>query len=210
MKYTNRLNLPGPVVNAITNDPYSHDSDISVSGLIMAPKQRLLASRHDDQIVEDVADQIYALLGTSVHYILDMYAQNHPKAIAEKRLYTSVAGWKVSGKPDLIEDGVLSDYKVTSVWSVMDGVKVEWEQQLNLYAALALKNNISIDRIQNVAILRDWQRAKASREQDYPQSNVVVMDVPLWRPSDGLHYLEGRVKIHQSYMETPRRDPAQT
>ncbi len=42
-KWTNALNLPAPIVAAITNDPYSSgDADISVTSLIAPARQREL------------------------------------------------------------------------------------------------------------------------------------------------------------------------
>jgi hypothetical protein len=52
---------------------------------------------------------------------------------------------------------LIQDYKVCSIYSVRDGGKVEWEQQQNLLACLARRSGMVVDRLEIVAILRDWQ-----------------------------------------------------
>jgi hypothetical protein len=60
--------------------------------------------------------------------------ENHadiPRHQAERTLSTEVEGVNVTGTFDLYyEDGVLTDYKFVSVWTTMNGVKEEWQQQL--------------------------------------------------------------------------------
>ncbi len=76
-------------------------------------------------------------------------------------------------------------------------MKPEWEQQLNIYAALAAANGFKITKLQIVAILRDWSKLRAARELDYPQVGVVVREVPVWSPGRQAGYLSERVLLHQ-------------
>ena len=60
-------------------------------------------------------------------------------------MYATVRGWYISGQYDslALDDKILRDYKVTSVWSVisaMDKGKVDWENQLNMLAWLYYVN----------------------------------------------------------------------
>jgi hypothetical protein len=108
-----------------------------------------------------------------------------------------MAKWVVSGKADLISpDGVLDDYKFTSVWSVAYA-KLEWEQQLNLYNLLYGLHGLKAKAARIIAVLRDWSKAKAVRESDYPQVGVVVRDIPLWNTYDQINFTLERVKLHQ-------------
>ena len=120
MRYTNKANLPEPMVKALTFDDYDYDKagDISITGLITPPRIRQLMKRHDDEIVVDVSDRIWLLLGNSVHIILErMQLKN---VLQEERLSTEIKGWQVTGKPDLLDQmAALTDYKVTSTWSVI-------------------------------------------------------------------------------------------
>lgn len=197
MKLTNRLGLPEPIVRAVANDGYSRgDADISVTQLIAPPRQVALIEQHRDEIEEDASDRIFSLLGQAVHTILERAGEG----MAEERLSTEVNGWKVSGQPDhlALKQGLLSDYKVTSVWQVIYAAqKDEWPAQVNLYAELARRHGHEINAVEIVAIMRDWSKRKALTEADYPREQVAVLPMELWRPSDAQTYLELRVATHQ-------------
>lgn len=188
---TNKYKLPSGIVQAVANDPYTKGaSDISVTGLIQPPYIRKL--REQTEVIEDVADRIWSLLGQSVHTILERaYAGS---GIAEQRLFMTVNGWTVSGQMDVLEDGVLSDFKVTSVWS-RDG-KAEWEQQLNLLRVLCEHHGHKVDRLQIIAIYRDWQKSKTF-DKDYPETQVGVIPVPMWPLERAQAFMLERVKAHQ-------------
>ena len=66
MTLTNKFNLPSPIVRAVENDPYSSgDSDLTTTQFTSPIQQVVLKKRYKDQIVEDVADKIWALLGST-------------------------------------------------------------------------------------------------------------------------------------------------
>lgn len=201
---TNRMNLPRSIVAAVTNDPYTRgNSNISVTSLIQPPYQRQL--REKVEVIEDVSDRIWSLLGQSVHNVLERaYPEKEMEdAVVEQRLFTEVNGWTVSGQMDVLEGNVLSDFKVTSVWS-RDG-KVEWEQQLNLLAALCAREydktndkRYLVHSAQIIAIYRDWVQSKAAFDSgDYPSAQVGVIPVKLWSRDEQEAFLLERVKAHQ-------------
>ena len=143
MQITNNHNLPESFVNFARNDKYSKGkSDISVTTLIDSPRVRLLREANSTELTSDASDMIWPLFGTAVHHILES-SKNDEGVTLEERLYADVNGWILSGAVDHQKtDGKtisITDYKVTSVWSVIYG-KIEWEQQLNCYAFLAQKN----------------------------------------------------------------------
>jgi hypothetical protein len=188
---TNHHNLPAPLVNAIRNDPYTRGkSDISVTQLIQPPQPRKLLRGRD--VEEDAADCIWRLLGQAVHTVLERASPGG--AVVEKRLFSEVLGWTVSGQFDVYEGGILTDYKITSVYA-RDG-KIEWVNQLNLLRALAERNAMSVHALQVVAIFRDW-RPKEALSEDYPKAQVAVIPVPLWPIEKAEAYLEERVRVHQ-------------
>ncbi len=195
MNYTNKANLPQPLVSAIRFSDYDQVGDISVTGLILPPRIRQLERRHGEEITVDVADEIWRLIGSIGHKILERAdTDNH---LAEERLVMQVGDWTVSGKADLLDsDMTLSDYKFTSVWAIKD-TKKEWEEQLNLYALLYEKNGFLVRAARIIAVLRDWSKMKASREPEYPQVGVVVRTVQLWSPEAQQYFLNMRVKAHQ-------------
>lgn len=203
MKITNHANLPDAIVQAVINDPYNAgDCDISVTRLIGPPQIRILEQQHRDEIEEDAADRIWSLVGQIGHGILE---RAETEAITEERLFCEVDGWRVSGQYDrmvLLPDGTLQDYKFTSVWAVLNGVKPEWEAQLNLLRYLAEVNGYPpVRQLQIVAILRDWSRSKAKAGGNYPPVQVKILDVPLWTMAEAERYIGERVRLHKAAEE---------
>lgn len=88
-------------------------------------------------------------------------------------------GWTLSGQLDyLSSEGELMDFKVTSAWSALDAMtkgKDEWEEQLNVLNFLCRKNpdkinNIFVNNMFILAILRDWSKLKVMQSDNYPKS----------------------------------------
>jgi len=201
MNITNNHNLPQSFVNFARNDKYSKGlSDISVTTLIDSPRVRLLREAKSSEMTSDAADMIWPLFGTAVHHILESASEDEG-VILEERLYATVNDWILSGAVDhqKVEGNSISitDYKVTSVWSVIHG-KIEWEQQLNCYAFLSQKNKgMKVKSLQICAILRDWNRREAERREYYPQAPVILVDIPLWPDTKRIDYIKERVAMHQ-------------
>ena len=202
MKITNKYGLPGAIVEAVKNDDYDPgDSDITVTGLLQPPRLRALYEKHKEEIVEDASSRIWALIGQSVHTILE---RAEPSAITEERLYMHMEGWKVGGKFDRMTLRVktLQDYKVCSVWEHIYGLKPEKEQQLNLLALLAAHNGYKeISNLEIVAIFRDWSQAKARYDKKYPQAQVARVKVKMWPVDRQVAFLRERVMLHQKALK---------
>jgi hypothetical protein len=192
---TNKFKLPAPLVSAVKNDPYTMFGDISTTTLIGPPRIRELRKRHKEDITEDVSELIYALIGNNTHSILERVDVKN--VIREERFSTYVSGWVVSGQVDLYEKDTQthSDYKVTSVWAVINGVKPEWENQLNINSYLLQRSGHVVKHHQIVALLRDWSKFKA-KEDTYPSCQVKVVPVCMW--DDPMKYIKDRVLLHQS------------
>ena len=201
MKITNKFNLPETFLSFARDGKYDKgQSDISVTTLIDAPRVNILKQQRTDDIEADVSDMIWPLFGTAVHHMLESAA---PKGnvTMEERLFVNIDNWVVSGQIDHQEEhnGVIfiSDYKVTSVWSVIYG-KEDWVRQLNCYAHMVrLAKGKDVGGVRIIAILRDWQRREAQFKPDYPQSPVAVVEIPLWDSAKAQAYMEERVHLHQ-------------
>ena len=208
MKITNNHNLPDAFLNFARDDKYSRGkADISVTTLIDGPRIRLMKDLHDEEIETDVVDMIWALFGTAVHHVLES-ADDPENVQVEERLYAEIANWTLSGALDhqeVLPDGTvqITDYKVTSAWSVILG-KVEWERQQNCYAWL-VENSLAganrqkkVSKLRICAILRDWQRRRAQFDKEYPQSPIVIVELPLWSEKEREDYIYDRIDVHQS------------
>jgi hypothetical protein len=201
MKITNTSGLPQTLVNVMQRDPYTRGgARLSVTQLIGSPRISILRARHDDQMVMDVTDGIWSMMGRAMHSLAEAGADaNH---IAEERIHTKVLGWDLSGGIDLqrlLEDtAIIEDYKVTSAWAVMNE-KPEWEHQLNVYAYLVTKEKgWKVEALNVIAFIRDWARMKASTQEGYPSAPVIRVPVKLWTFAEQEAYVEARVQLHQS------------
>jgi hypothetical protein len=193
---TNNYNLPQSLVSALSADWYTQHGHISVTGLIQPPRLRQLMLRYGDDIEEDVSDKIWMLLGSAVHDVLERADTTH--SLQEERLATDVLGWIVTGKADLWEEpGIVSDYKVTSVWAGMNGVKPEWEAQTNIYGYLYRQAGFPVIYLRIVCIYRDWSKNRAKQGGGYPPCAAGVLPVTMWSDNQVEQYLQKRVRLHQ-------------
>ena len=200
MRLTNKHNLPDTFVNVIRRPQYSRgDAEISVTEILSPPQQVQLRRRHADEIEVDAADQVWSLFGSACHNLLQHGADsNH---VVEERLFTTFDGWRISGQIDLQEiqpDGsvIISDYKVTSAWSVQQE-KTDWVEQLNLYAWLIeTVKSVNVAGLKIVGIVRDWSRREAGLKEGYPQAPIVVLDIPLWLPEEREAFVKYKLGLH--------------
>ena len=199
---TNNFNLPGPIVRAIQNDSYSAGkSDISVTSLIAPPRMVALKRQHGPQIVEDATDRVWALIGQATHSIIERAAEGSD--VAEERLYAKREDWWLSGQFDLLTEGRLIDFKITSVWSVIDAQKngkKDWDAQLNVLDWLCRENGIHVAKLEIIALIRDWSKHKAFQD-GYPSKQVATISIPRWSPEEQEAYVVERIKAHQAAHE---------
>ena len=198
MKITNKYGLPQSIVDAVTNDPYVGGGDISATKLIDAPQIVQLTRQHKEEITVDVSDRVWSLFGQAIHTLLERAGLRRQGMVVEERLYASMLGWEVSGQYDSmdLEAKMISDYKVTTVYKARGSDA--WTQQLNVLRWLAVKNGHTVDRLEIIAIFRDWRKSEALRNSDYPQSPIMSIHIPVWDIQDTEDYVADRVSLHQA------------
>lgn len=202
MKITNNNGLPQPFVEAVQASQYEPDEDrIGVTSLIGPPQIRVLKLKHWREIEEDASGRVWALFGSAVHHILEQASAESEVRLIDGR------HWKLNlvGVLDLLEkddDGkyTITDYKTTSTWSVLDGIKPDWEIQLNLYAYLCEYYCRPVKALKVVCIFRDWSKGKTAKT-DYPQAPVIEYDVPMWTRAERMEYINERMALHLEAME---------
>ena len=205
MPYTNHKQLPEALVNAVQNRPYDWglpdgvdpDQYITCTTLINPPQIDVLWRKHKDEIELDVSDEVWSLLGSSVHAILEWAAE--PSDLSETRLYMPVLGWTLGGQLDslTLKDGVLTDWKLTGCYKVVfDPNFEEWTKQLNVLAELCRHNGYTVNRIQVCTIYRDWSSWQAVRKKDYPRKQAETHELEMWENSQVQNYVESRVAAH--------------
>lgn len=205
MKYTNKLNLPLPIYEAIVNSGYtSGQSDITATGLLEPSKMWALKQQHSDTLIEDVSDNIFSLQGQSIHSILEKAGRKlGPDYVVEERFYTTIkladkSEKKIGAQIDVVHvpSGLLQDYKVTSVYQVKGELKEDYAKQTNIQAELLRQAGYKVNKLQIVAILRDWSKMEAARNPDYPQHQVVLLDVPMIEASTVKQFIQERSEEH--------------
>lgn len=204
MKYTNNLKLPQPIYDAIANDDYNPgNSDLTVTQLIQPIQMTKLQIEHKDELIEDISDNIYALMGKAIHYILEKAESIMP---VERRLYMSVNDFTISGQFDRIAlisknggfTGKVQDYKFTSVWEWIYGLNKEREEQLNCLACLLNVNRYKVNQLEVVMIFRDWQKSKAQYDKSYPQQQIAIIPVKLWSIDDQLAFIDKKAQQYKA------------
>ncbi|NLI74884.1 MAG: hypothetical protein GX442_00415 [Candidatus Riflebacteria bacterium] len=200
MPWTNNYNLPEPIVRAVQRDTYNPGiSDVTVTRLILPPRIAILQERFRAKIVEDVADGFFRMLGKCVHKLLE---EKDSEAVVEKRLYSSerLQGLIVSGQIDRYDPKTrtIQDYKLTTVYSAMNGAKAEWVGQLNLLALLARENGWPVDNLEVILLLRDHSKTQGERQPNYPPSPVIRMPVELFSEERAEWFLNSRLQAYLS------------
>lgn len=198
MNFTNSMNLPKAFFNAVSAmDNRVRSYDLSVTELIGPPRIFYLKQRHNAEITVDVKDRLWALRGSALH---DLLAKHCPaEQIAEERVRRDICGYVVSGMPDLFDEHTIQDWKDTSVWAVVKQPdKKEHLYQLNAYRYLLMVAGFTeITKLENVYILRDWLKSKAT-EENYPKENMLIVQRDVMKTEDIEEYMQGRVKSFQS------------
>lgn len=201
MKLTNTLGLPQSLVAAVSFDDRNREGcHYTITELLSPPRQAALKRVHWDELEEDVSDRLWALMGSSGHEVLRRAGRALGKGMIEERAVVELDGKKIGGQIDLAiqGDNTLTDFKFTSVWAVKEGAKEEWTQQLNCYRWLAAQYGVQIDRLQIIALLRDWSKPEAKRNPEYPQAGVVVIEIELWPFPKTEAFLRERIAMHES------------
>ena len=192
-----------PVVKAIT--AYEEEGEkpegIRVTTLIDSPRISQLRQRHHWQIEEDVSQLVYRVWGTAIHEILSRETSN--AYVAEERLSHTVDGTLISGAIDyqfVDDDAVdLKDYKTTAAYGITQGIKPEWERQINCYAYLIRQaKGLKVKSASVVAFIRDWRQSDADTREGYPPAPVHEIPVHLWADDEQDRYVEERVRAHNN------------
>ena len=180
MKLTNNKNLPNAIVKAIEQNAFSSKGGnrASVTSLLLPAQEIVLRERFKSEMVQDVSDMINLLFGNAVHDYLERHDDGEQ---VEMFVDYEMFGYTISGKVDVIEGNTLYDYKTAKVNKVIYEDFDDWRKQGMIYAWLLSKNQIAIDRIKFIALLKDWSRysyvMKTRQDDYYPDSAVYVYEV---------------------------------
>lgn len=200
MKITNKFNVPATLMALASNDHYSKgESDYSVTEILSPPRVNRLRHKHYAEMESDVSEMIWMLLGTALHVVAERsVVDGHTN---EERLFLTVDDIILSGAIDLQRndhDGtVITDYKFTSAWSLMND-KPEWIQQQNIYRYIYEKvKKTPVKGLQICAFIRDFSRRKAQSDASYPQATIQIVEIPMWTMSQTEEFIRTRIDLHR-------------
>ncbi len=206
MIITNKYGLPQTLVDAIIFSDKAHQQgDYSASQLSKGAKQLWLTKRHDDEITIDASDRLWALFGTAIHYVLDK--GDDKNVLKEEYLETKILNKSLTGKPDHFDGKILTDWKFTSVWSVVyESSYKDYEKQLNTYAFMYGLVGFEVEKIQACLMLKDWSKRKMQEDRNgtYPPCQFKLVDkLKLWPATKQREYIEGRITEFEAFKDAP-------
>jgi hypothetical protein len=210
--------FPKPLESLLKFSEYSRgDSRFSVTDLLKPVQIVQLTRRHSDEIVTDPRENIYRVLGSAVHGVLEKTGLENPESwqLIEKRLHATINDVPISGQIDLhstYENGILTDWKHCKTSVLKFGAKKEWAEQLNGYAHLLRKHGYEVKSARVCAIFRDWAQSginglwKATttdgvkitckKTPDYPEWGCELIPIELWPDEEVERFLEQQVLEH--------------
>lgn len=201
MNITNKLGLPENVVNAAIRAVHKK-GDYSVTELEKSPREYWLSNRHDKEIYVDVSEMVYMLLGSAFHKILEEGSAAHQ--LTEEYLTATVLGKVLSGTTDLYENECIKDFKTTSVWTMIYDSRSEgWERQLNCYAYLFRLAGFKVNRLEIIALYKDWSRSKSKYDTRFPQAGMAKVEVALWAQERVEAYIRERISTIEACKDMP-------
>lgn len=120
--------------------------------------------------------------------------EGHIHVWIEHRSEREIMGYIISGKFDMVLDGVLQDNKSTSVYTYMLGSKdQDYCDQGSIYKWLN-PDKITADYMNIQFIFTDWSRAMAKANPKYPQQRVLEHRVELKSLAETEAWLKAKLR----------------
>lgn len=198
MIITNKYGVPQPLVTLASKEYYSKGaSHYSVTEIMSPPKIKRLREQYDDLIEVDVCDMMWSMFGSALHVVMER--GDTAGWLKEERIFAEMDGVTLSGQIDIQQETpegiIIHDYKVTKAWAVMKN-KEEWHQQLNIYKWLVeTVKRKKVVGLKICAFVRDFN--KFDTREEYPPSEITVLDVPVWDSIKTEVYIRDRLNAHR-------------
>lgn len=182
------------------------NSDYFVTELIDAPRIVQLKKRHSEDFERLASSALTSFFGNAVHSQIERGLNRVPNELylCEKKIRANVLNRVVAGKYDCYHNGIVYDFKTTSVWKYMFGDTKEWENQLNIYYYLISKyHKLDVKGLEIIAFFRDFKQMESLRNSDYPKKEVVSIKLPLWDLDTAEDYFMECLKNQIKWEEVP-------
>lgn len=181
----------------------------------------------------DIEDSVARTLGNAIHegiesawlnnlpQALKVLGQEHTKDVwtvnpkddedltgkvpvyIEQRTCKDIDGFTIGGKFDFVANGVLHDFKTTSVYTFMHGDRVdEYRKQGSIYRWLN-QDKITSDFIRICYIFTDWSKGEAARNPEYPQCRCVAQEYDLFSLEETEQFIKSKLAVLSKYWDKP-------
>lgn len=134
-------------------------------------------------------------------YVEKKYPPNsREKILREHLLHVTIDDYQISGTMDYfnVDTGVLRDFKLTSVWNALNPEsKYKWAAQQNIYAYMLRKHGYQVNDILIEALFRDWSKASAGRQSNYPKAPFQTVPLDIWSDERVEDYVRSRIQLHK-------------
>lgn len=114
--------------------------------------------------------------------------------------------YTIGGKFDMVADGIVNDFKSTSVWSYIKGTKDEdYSRQGSIYRWLH-PDKITEEHIRINFVFTDWSGAMLKTVQNYPNSRLQHKDVPLSTAHATEQWISSKLALIERYKNAPESE----
>jgi hypothetical protein len=186
----------------LAHDSYSKDGvDFSVTELLRPPQTTHLKHRFSPRDLDPYQNH-RSFIGTAIHDYLEAQGRKlFPDAIFERRFRKDyeVDGetYSVGGKADVVFPGQsLQDYKVILTAGCPSQVKPDHYEQVQMNAALASHEGITVPFGQVTYILDDWRWRPKQWDKRYPKEPIAKFIFPIEPPEHVESRFLQRLKEH--------------
>jgi hypothetical protein len=199
---TNLKHIHPLVVDTLAGQSYAPKKDrIGVTTLAGPPLCRQLRFKYHPYLTVDASEQLWALLGTVAHKVIlqnPSFGWTFETKVTRqiRKDWPTLTGY-IDGYNFLT--GELIDFKMTSVWSIIFGLKdgkPDWSAQLNMYAAMCRLLGANVTKLNDIAIMRDHQASKCLSDKDYPETPFYTFPSKLWTDAEAEEYIMHRFDLH--------------
>lgn len=215
-----------------TPDP----THVSATGLLKPMRQIVLGMTHAKQLGGDIdlSDLIASRMGTAIHDSIEkawkynsraaMLALGYPDKLVnslrinsetafqglaiymEQRASKEFHGFTISGKFDMVMDGVLEDYKSTQSYSYIAGGNTQdYIRQGSIYRWLN-QDIITADYMHINYLFTDWKAHEAKADKKYPQSKILQRKLMLLSIPETESFLRSRLDMVKHYLTQSPKD----
>jgi hypothetical protein len=124
----------------------------------------------------------------------------------EQRVKREIAGKTISGKYDFIAEGRLEDFKSTSTYTWVKGMKDDdYQLQGSIYRWLNPKI-ITEPYMVIQYLFTDWKAGLAKSSPNYPARPVEPKKIPLLSLEDTEQYVVERIRLFDNYWNAPESE----